>query len=283
MIWFYSGTNGSGKSLHVAKDIYKRLRRKGQHNRVIATFDIDTDAIKGYQGHFTKVSIYDLCPKMLIDYALKNHELNGRPDKVEGQTLVVIDEAQRIFNPRDYDKNGRREWLDWLPEHRKYGYTMIMISPYDKMIDKQIRALFEYEVKHRKANNFGFIGALLSIFRINLFFAITYWYGVKQKCGVEQFSTNKKYTAIYNTFQRFGKEGDPLAGATAGGAASPVGGPATGAPTEGSPNVMRRDLMKRLVAALVVMQSEAPSPAPRLKNVIQGGFEHESVIKDASA
>lgn len=227
MIWFYSGTNGSGKSLHVARDIYNRLRRRGKHNGVIATFDINTARIKPCNGIFTKVSIYDLSPAMLVSYAFKHHVLDGPVNVVEGQTLVVIDEAQRIFNPRDYDKNGRREWLDWFPEHRKYGFNFILISPFDKMIDRQIRSLFEYHVVHRKVNNFGVIGLLLSLVRIRLFFAISYWSGTKQKCGVERFMASKRYTRIYNTFQRFGKDGDPLA--VAGGAAAPVGGPATAA------------------------------------------------------
>ena len=39
MIYFYSGTPGSGKSLHVAKDIYTKLFiNKGN---VIANFDIN--------------------------------------------------------------------------------------------------------------------------------------------------------------------------------------------------------------------------------------------------
>ena len=255
MIWFYSGTNGSGKSLHVAKDIYKRLRRSDSrngynHNQVIATFDIATNAIKNFCGHFTQVPIYDLTPAMLTKYALQHHKLDGNPNLVEGQTMVVIDEAQRIFNPRDYDKNGRREWLDWLPEHRKYGFNIIMISPYDKMIDKQIRALFEYEVKHRKANNFGFIGLLLSLFHMPVFFAINYWYGVKTKNGVETFLASRKYTRIYNTFQRFGHDGDPLAARTADGAAAPVRGPVPGRTDSANTEEGKRLLVLELVQVL---------------------------------
>ena len=250
MIWFYSGTNGSGKSMHVAREIYKRLQRRNAHSGVIATFDIATENIKHCRGNFTKVNIYKLTPAFLTQYALKNHVLDGRPDQVEGQTLLVIDEAQRIFNPRDYDKNGRREWLDWLPEHRKYGYNIILISPYDKMIDKQIRALFEYEVKHRKANNFGFIGLLLSLFRVPVFFAISYWYGVKTKCGVETFIASRKYGNIYNTFQRFGQDGDPLAVSAAGGAASPVGGPATAETAQAPPTDPKRLAVVELISVL---------------------------------
>ena len=39
MIYFYSGTPGSGKSLHCAKDIYNKLFVKKQN--VIANFEIN--------------------------------------------------------------------------------------------------------------------------------------------------------------------------------------------------------------------------------------------------
>lgn len=251
MIWFYSGTNGSGKSLHVARDIYTRLRRRG-HNKVICTFDVNVKAVKRCRGEVLQVPIYKLSPRMLTQYALKHHRLSGRPDQVEGQTLVVIDEAQRIFNPRDYDKNDRRAWLDWLPEHRKYGFNIILISPYDKMIDKQIRALFEYEVKHRKANNYGFIGFLLSVFHLPVFFAVTYWYGLRARCGSEAFLCLRRYTRIYDTFQRFGVGGDPLLAAGAGGAAAPVRGPAT--PAARVEQLRRLALMGDLIYVLGVLQ-----------------------------
>jgi zona occludens toxin len=215
MIWFYSGTNGSGKSLHVAKDIYNRLRRGGRKGNVIATFPV---SMKKQKGKFTYCNIYDLTPKYLTDYAMKNHEFTGNPDKDEGQTLLVIDEAQRIFNPRDYDAKSRRGWLDWFPEHRKEGFNIIIISPFDKMIDKQIRALFEYEVVHRKVNNFGFIGGILSLLHIKWFWAIHYWYGAKQKMGVERFTSRRKYTSIYSSM----KKADAVPEI---GAAAPVGGP----------------------------------------------------------
>lgn len=245
MIWMYTGTNGSGKSVHAARDIYSRLRRR-KHNRVIATFDINTDSIKGMKGDVTYINIYKITPEWLIEYALEHHVLDGPVNEVEGQTIVIIDEAQRIFNSRDYNANDRRAWLDWFPEHRKWGFNFILITPHDKMIDKQIRALVEYEVRHRKANNFGFIGFVITLFGKQCFFCITYWYSVKVKCEVEVVFGRDRYYKLYNTFQRFNKEGDPAA-ARAGGAASPVGGPTTLAADED-----RRKLMQRLVCVLAV-------------------------------
>jgi hypothetical protein len=68
------------------------------------------------------------------------------------------------------------------------------------MIDRQIRCLVEYEVKHRKANAFGTIGMLLPF---PLFAAVSYWYGVREKLGVEFFTFNKKYSKLYDSYAVF--------------------------------------------------------------------------------
>ena len=38
---------------------------------------------------------------------------------------------------------------------------MILIAQFDKMVDRQFRALFEYEYVHRKVSNFGVVGWLI--------------------------------------------------------------------------------------------------------------------------
>ena len=56
---------------------------------------------------------------------------------------------------------------------------MILISQSDRMLDRQIRALIETEVRHRKLNNYGFGGMFLTLltFGRTWFIAIDYWYG----------------------------------------------------------------------------------------------------------
>lgn len=46
MIYLYSGTPGSGKSLHVARDIYYRLNKSKNPRNVIANFMINDKMIK---------------------------------------------------------------------------------------------------------------------------------------------------------------------------------------------------------------------------------------------
>jgi len=205
MIELYSGTPGSGKSLHVSKKIVERLNRK---KPVIANFPINTDFIskKGKRkiGKYIYLSNDKLTVKYLIDYAEQNH-IVGK----EGQTLVVIDEAGIVFNSRTYsDKlNGctRQDWLSFFAIHRHYGFNFILVAQHDRMIDRQIRAVLEYEVRHRKANNYRTIGLLFTLVGIKLFVAVEMWYGIKKKVSVEWFTYKKKDSRIYDTMQLFDK------------------------------------------------------------------------------
>lgn len=194
MIYFYSGTPGSGKSLHVAKDIYTKLFIKKQN--VIANFDINREIYnkKKKKGKFTYISNSDLTPKIFYEYA-KDHHVLGK----ESQTLVIIDECQILFNPRSWTDKNRIDWINFFTQHRKWGYNFILISQFDRLVDRQIRALFEYEIKHRKVNNFK--GAKL--IPINTFVAVEYWYGVKERIGCEFFTYKNKYGRLYDTFKNF--------------------------------------------------------------------------------
>ena len=123
MIYFYSGTPGSGKSLHCAKDIYNKLFVKKQN--VIANFEINERMLakKKRRGDFVYISNFEMSPKYFIEYARLNH-IPGK----ENQTLVIIDECQILFNPRTWNDKDRLSWIEFFTQHRKYGYNFIMIS-----------------------------------------------------------------------------------------------------------------------------------------------------------
>lgn len=195
MIYFYSGTPGSGKSLHVAMDIYNRLNRNKKYPNVIANFTINKQMIKNKNARFIYKDNSELTVEFLLDYALENHKIG-----VENQTLVVVDECSVIWNSRAWMKDtDRMEWLKFFVQHRKLGYNFILISQTDRQIDRQIRSLFEYEVKHRKVNNFK-IGQLIPV---PCFAAVTYWYGVNERLGVEFFMYRKKWGKFYDSYGTF--------------------------------------------------------------------------------
>uniref|UniRef100_A0AAU8AW20 ZOT protein n=1 Tax=Dulem virus 51 TaxID=3145762 RepID=A0AAU8AW20_9VIRU len=224
MIYLYSGTPGSGKSYHASKEIYDNLF---VNKNVIANFEINRAVARmtflGYlkyklhkrfninfkkynqyrkSGKFFYVDNSYMTPQFLLRYAQKFHK-----SRREGQTLVVIDECGVIFNPRSWDGKARMEWIKFFSMHRHYGFDFILISQSDRMIDRQIRCLLEYDVKHRDAKNFGFFGKLFSLFCKNHFFAgITYWYGIKEKVGIEFLLVRNRIFDLYDTFKVFNGE-----------------------------------------------------------------------------
>ena len=203
MIKLYSGTGGSGKSLHLAREIMDELtiRKKS----VIANFPVNMDMVtkKGRRktGAFTYLPNDLITVPYLLDYARKNHKAGK-----EGQSLIVIDEAGIMFNSRDHSAFDRKAWINFFMTHRHYGYNVILVSQSDRLVDRQIRAFVEYDIKHRKANNFRTIGFILTVLHIKLFVAITVWYGMREKCGSEFFVYRRKYGRLYDTMMLFGGE-----------------------------------------------------------------------------
>ena len=154
MIYLYSGTPGSGKSLHQAKDIYHWIRRG---RCCICNFDIDVTKIPKAKGQFIYLDNEYLRPETLIKFSkvyFKDHPFH------EGRLRLYIDECQLLFNAREWQSFGRKEWLSFFTQHRKYGYDIFLIAQFDRMVDRQIRSLIEYEIIHRKASNFGTMGTL---------------------------------------------------------------------------------------------------------------------------
>lgn len=199
MIWLYSGTPGSGKSYHAVYDIINKIKRKDK-NTVIANFVLNISD-KVQKTRFKYVDNSDLTIDYLVKYAYKNHKFG-----VEGQTLVVIDEAQILFNSRDWGTNSKKrmDWIKFFSQHRKYGYNFILIAQFDKMIDRQIRSLIEYEVSHMKINNFFWFLPLTS------FLCVERWYGQKMKVGHNVIMYRKKIANYYNSYMTFEQEGMPL-------------------------------------------------------------------------
>jgi zona occludens toxin (predicted ATPase) len=216
----YSGTPGSGKSLHLARKVSDELALRKKN--VIANFPINMDLVtkKGRRktGEFIYLTNDQLTVDYLREYARQNHKVGK-----EGQTLVVIDEAGIMFNSRDYGAFDRKSWINFFMTHRHFGYNIILVSQIDRLIDRQIRGFIEYEVKHRKANNFRFIGLLLTIFRIPLFVAVTYWYGMRERCSAEFFRYRKKDSKLYDTMMLFGGDQHGMTIAEAEEAASAAG------------------------------------------------------------
>lgn len=198
MISLYTGTPGSGKSLHSARVIYYKLR---SNKPVICNFEIVEDNIKNKKGEFLYIDNDNLNPNILKKYSFEYF----KDKKVkEDSILLVLDESQLLFNSRDWNKLGRDGWLSFFSQHRHYGYEIILVCQFDRMIDRQIRSLVEYEYIHRKVSNFGLAGKIFSLlFGGKLFVCVKMWYPLKEKISSDFFKASPKYYNLYDTFVDF--------------------------------------------------------------------------------
>lgn len=202
-IYLYTGTPGSGKSAHMAKDIITKLRRR---QNVIANFQINEEIVTGSDvkifnkiikkkkkiGDYFYIDNEHLKPSLLIHYANLFHEKYK-----ENQTLIIIDESQLIFNSRDWNMAERMEWIKFFTLHRKLGFNIILGAQFDRMLDRQIRCLVEIEVKHRKVN------ARLPWLPWLWLIQVDYWYGINMRMGASHSGYNKKIFKLYDTYQIF--------------------------------------------------------------------------------
>lgn len=199
-IYLYSGTPGSGKSLHSAKDIISWFR-KGQP--VITNFDVDLSPYP--KANHTCVDDDDLTPDYLAEFSRNFFGGRKLTKKDEDTILLVIDECQLMFNSREYQKKDRKIWIKFFTQHRKLGYRVILIAQMDKMLDKQIRGVIEYEYIHRKLSNFGKAGKVITLFLGGeTFTAVQMWYPLKLKIGSTFFRAKKKYYSLYDSYATFG-------------------------------------------------------------------------------
>lgn len=196
MVTLYTGTPGSGKSLHLINLI---LRMLSTGRTVICNFPIsftDKEKKKGYHDRFYYWTNEEITVNSIIEFAIDHEHFQKRK---ESQCLVIIDEAGGRYNPRDYNNKDRSAWIDFFSQHRKAGFDFILVAQQDRMIDRQIRGFIETEKVHRKLNNFGPFWLL----PFPVFVCIEHWYTAKARVGAEYFFFNKKVANRYDSFKMF--------------------------------------------------------------------------------
>lgn len=203
MIEIYTGTPGSGKSLHCAETIKKWLNLYG--DPVICNFEFRADLCRmKKKAIYVKVDNEKLNPEFLLWFSEYYRDKNKLERVPEEKILLVIDECQLIFNCREWNKKGRAEWLSFFTQHRKLGYRVILICQFKEMIDKQIRAVVEYEYLHRKVKNMGIYGKVMNLILWgNLHVAVKYYVPINQRVGSTFFKADKSIYFLYDSYTRF--------------------------------------------------------------------------------
>lgn len=197
MVYLYSGTPGSGKSLHMARDICDIMQYQ-KDALIIGNFPVNLAKIKHCKGTYLFVDNDELNPEMLKDQSreyFKTHRFQ------EGAIKLYIDECQLVFNAREWNIKGRAEWLSFFTQHRHLGYDIYLVAQFDRMVDRQIRSLIEYEVIHRRVSNIGIGGKVFSLVSGGkLFVAVWMWYPLHERLRADFYRYKRKYGSIYDSY-----------------------------------------------------------------------------------
>lgn len=150
-----------------------------------------------------------LCPSVLINSAIKfwSRHVADSLAEAERTIKVYIDEAQMLFNSRAWTKKGNQEWAKFFSVHRHFGYEIILMSQNDFNLDKQVRGVIEYNYVHRKVENSGIVGNLLSKICGGLFFYKSIWVPQNEVVDHQFFRYKKEYGELYDTSAMFSIKG----------------------------------------------------------------------------
>lgn len=236
MIYLYEGTPGSGKSFHATNRIYTLLR-EGKIN-VISNYPVDIERVymtkSGYKkfkrsekgkkvramvskdytpviGHYDYWENSQMTVERFVNYCYQHHKyremmMDGVPQRAyfEDQTLIIIDEAQILFNCRDFGDRGRMEWCKFFSQHRHYGFNFILIAQHERMLDRQIRYLIEVFVQHRNLKYFNIFAKILSLIAGGSLFIYLYrWQGCKDIMSRDFSRYKLRIASIYNSYLTF--------------------------------------------------------------------------------
>lgn len=198
-IRLYTGTPGSGKSLHLADVMYWRLRS----GRAVVG-NVRLKLPDKLASHYVYLPNDELTPRRLAEIS---RDLKPRR---EGDIMLVVDECQLLFNARTWADKSRAAWTGYMQQHRKLGYDVYLVSQSAEMVDKQMRSLVEYEVVHRKLNQVGWVGKLASVLFLGrpVVCAVTMWAPMRQRLSAEWMLGRKRYYDMYDTWALFGSESD---------------------------------------------------------------------------
>lgn len=203
MLLAYTGTPGSGKSYHAVKEIWDRIK----YGHPVIT-NIELDVPDKYKPYYHYYDVHDITPHMLEQFS-NEYKVQHNISRVREEYIyLVIDEAQLVFNCREWSQKGRADWVSFFTRHRKYGYHIILITQMVKMLDNQCRGLLEYEVLHRKFSSFGLKGLVLSLVLLSptLFACVRLWAPINEKIDSEVIRYSGRIGRLYNTAQTYEKE-----------------------------------------------------------------------------
>ena len=101
-------------------------------------------------------------------------------------------------------------WLGFFSQHRKLGYSIILVAQTRDMLDKQIRSLAEEYVAHVRIDRMRILGPLIRILAFNhpVVLCSRRYAGVRQdsrdaRLGSQYVIGRRALYRIYDSYQRW--------------------------------------------------------------------------------
>ena len=159
MIETYYGKIGDGKTYHVMlRSILPALRagRRLYTNVDGLQLDLIADHI-GVERGSLMVSQWRTAKEIREAMTLDVDDVDGRSLKIDRKSLCVIDEAQLVWDAREFKKTGK-DSNTFFEMHRHFGLDIVLVTQSPARMDKAIRELsgMFYQVK-----NMGFLSKFL--------------------------------------------------------------------------------------------------------------------------
>ena len=185
-LYVYSGVPGSGKTYHAVRDMR------------FCKYPVITNVnVSGMDG-VAVLSLDEITPLLLMAYA---RHFWDDCKVIENSLLLVIDEAQLLFNSRSWNDANRMDWLAFLSQHRKYGYRCVFIAQDIKMIDKQFRSLCEFDCRHTAASSVSLVTRALGLLGMRISCAKYYNFDSDTLIFRDIYKIGKRTFRYYNTAQ----------------------------------------------------------------------------------
>ncbi|RJQ26225.1 MAG: hypothetical protein C4589_10075 [Peptococcaceae bacterium] len=204
MIFLYVGSVGSGKSYHCVADGIAKISA-WPDRFVVANFPIkfSKNGRKKEKEQRRWIYLDEFKPKDLIRISFEK-KFYGK----EGHALLIIDEAGLWFNSRDWNVkvDERKEWIKFFSQSRKFGYDVILVAQEERMIDRQIRSMAEYIVRHKCFNKFGWFCWL----PVKMFAYVYFWSFTKFRGGLKIGILLPWVAGRYDTMKMFKMDNETL-------------------------------------------------------------------------
>lgn len=164
-VYIITGKLGSGKSLFSISAAWRYLK---QGRRVVSNYAIDFSS----RPDSPPMAFVEVVPDLPNSDDLKALGRGGDNEHTSG--VLIIDEAARWLNSRDFADKDRKAVIDWLLHSRKLGWDVYLLIQHIESLDKQVRnGLAEMHVICRRLDRVKFFG-----FRLPQIHFATVYYGI---------------------------------------------------------------------------------------------------------